>query len=69
MDDAGIPTRLIADHLGHSRVSMTQDSYLERKAVDPVTAMALEGLLDNPSAPKPGINRGTDLDRRSETSR
>ncbi|WP_244287023.1 tyrosine-type recombinase/integrase [Amycolatopsis rubida] len=52
MDDAGIPTRLIADHLGHSRVSMTQDNYLERKAVDPVTALALEGLLDNPSQPK-----------------
>ncbi|WP_409463258.1 tyrosine-type recombinase/integrase [Amycolatopsis sp. GA6-003] len=47
LDDAGIPTRLIADHLGHSRVSMTQDNYLERKAVDPVTALALEGLLDN----------------------
>ncbi|MET9260827.1 tyrosine-type recombinase/integrase [Amycolatopsis sp. NPDC004079] len=54
MDDAGIPTRLIADHLGHSRVSMTQDNYLERKAVDPVTALALEGLLDNPSPLKTG---------------
>ncbi|WP_134663781.1 site-specific integrase [Amycolatopsis sp. CFH S0078] len=59
MDDAGIPTRLIADHLGHSRVSMTQDNYLERKAVDPVTALALEGLLDNPSALKTGDKPGS----------
>ncbi|MBB1156962.1 site-specific integrase [Amycolatopsis dendrobii] len=59
MDDAGIPTRLIADHLGHSRVSMTQDNYLERKAVDPVTALALEGLLDNPSQPKTGDKPGS----------
>ncbi|ATY09136.1 site-specific integrase [Amycolatopsis sp. AA4] len=59
LDDAGIPTRLISDHLGHSRVSMTQDNYLERKAVDPVTAMALEGLLDNPSQPKTGDKPGS----------
>ncbi|WP_116199571.1 site-specific integrase [Amycolatopsis circi] len=59
LDDAGIPTRLIADHLGHSRVSMTQDNYLERKAVDPVTALALEGLLDNPSPLKTGDKPGS----------
>ncbi len=44
---------------------MTQVNYLERKAVDPITAKALEGLLDNRSAQ----NRGADLDRRSETGR
>lgn len=54
LDDAGVPTRLIADHLGHSRVSMTQDTYLGRKTVDPITAQALEGLLDNPSDANPG---------------
>ncbi len=31
LDDAGILTRLIADHVGHSRVSMTQDTYLGRR--------------------------------------
>ena len=58
LDDAGVPTRLIADQLGHSRVSMTQDTYLARKAVDPATAKALEGLLDNPSDPKTGDKPG-----------
>ncbi|MFE0027686.1 tyrosine-type recombinase/integrase [Amycolatopsis sp. NPDC059021] len=58
LDDAGVATRLIADHLGHARVSMTQDNYLERKVVDPVTAEALEGLLDNPSDPKTGDKPG-----------
>ncbi len=58
LDDAGVPTRLIADQLGHSRVSMTQDTYLDRKAVDPLTAKALEGLLDKPSGPKTGDKPG-----------
>jgi integrase len=59
LDDAGVPTRLIADHLGHSRVSMTQDTYLGRKTVDPITAKALEGLLDKPSDPNSGDNPGS----------
>ncbi|WP_084093885.1 tyrosine-type recombinase/integrase [Amycolatopsis rifamycinica] len=59
LDDAGVPTRLIADHLGHSRVSMTQDTYLGRKTVDPITAQALEGLLDKPSDPNSGDNPGS----------
>lgn len=46
---ADVPTRLIADQLGHARVSMTQDVYLGRKSVNPATAAALEGLLDKPS--------------------
>ncbi|MFD0811133.1 tyrosine-type recombinase/integrase [Amycolatopsis umgeniensis] len=46
LDDAGVSTQLIADHLGHSRVSMTQDTYLGRRTVDPITAQALEDLLD-----------------------
>ncbi|MGW4827734.1 tyrosine-type recombinase/integrase [Amycolatopsis japonica] len=58
LDDAGVPTRLIADQLGHSRVSMTQDNYLERKTVDPATAKALEGLLDKPVRPKTGDKPG-----------
>ncbi|MGW5700466.1 tyrosine-type recombinase/integrase [Amycolatopsis japonica] len=58
LDDAGVPTRLIADQFGHSRVSMTQDNYLERKTVDPATAKALEGLLDKPVRPKTGDKPG-----------
>ncbi|WP_235716131.1 site-specific integrase [Amycolatopsis sp. ATCC 39116] len=58
LDDADVPTRLIADHLGHARVSMTQDVYLGRKSVNPATAAALEGLLDNPSTGKSGDKAG-----------
>ncbi|WP_244210580.1 site-specific integrase [Amycolatopsis kentuckyensis] len=59
LDDAGVPTRLIADYLGHLRVSMTQDTYPGRKTVDPITAQALERLLDKPSDPKTGDNPGS----------
>ncbi|WP_374202653.1 tyrosine-type recombinase/integrase [Amycolatopsis sp. GM8] len=31
LDDADVPTRPIADQVGHARVSMTQDVYLGRK--------------------------------------
>ncbi|GAB2977763.1 site-specific integrase [Amycolatopsis acidiphila] len=55
LDDADVPTRLIADQLGHARVSMTQDVYLGRRSVNPATAAALEGLLDKPSG---GQKRG-----------
>jgi hypothetical protein len=30
MDDAGLPARHAADQLGHSRVSITQDTYYGR---------------------------------------
>lgn len=30
LDDAGVPARVVSDRMGHSRVSMTQDNYLER---------------------------------------
>lgn len=49
LDEAGLSARVIADQLGHSKPSMTQDVYLARKVVDPATAAALEGLLDNRS--------------------
>ncbi|MEU6155224.1 site-specific integrase [Actinosynnema sp. NPDC047251] len=42
LDEANLTARLIADQLGHSRPSMTQDVYLGRKAVDRRTAEALE---------------------------
>jgi integrase len=31
-DDAGLSARIGADHLGHSRISMTQDKYMARVA-------------------------------------
>ncbi|WP_285490132.1 tyrosine-type recombinase/integrase [Amycolatopsis taiwanensis] len=58
LDDANVPTRLIAEHLGHARVSMTQDVYLGRKSVNPATAAALEGLPDNQSDGKSGDKTG-----------
>jgi integrase len=48
LDGSGATARLIADQLGHSRVSMTQDVYLGRRAVDPRVALALDGF--NPDA-------------------
>lgn len=57
LDAAGLTARQIANQLGHSRISLTQDVYMSRTAVDPHAAMALdEGLrglfsLDKPWAP------------------
>ena len=34
LDAGGLSARIIADQLGHSRISMTQDVYLGRRAVD-----------------------------------
>jgi hypothetical protein len=39
MDEAALSARLIADHLGHSRPSMTQDVYLARRSVGSQTAL------------------------------
>ena len=40
-DRAGLTARQIADQLGHSKVSMTQDHYLGRRAVGNEAATAL----------------------------
>jgi integrase len=45
LDDAALSARLVADQLGHSRPSMTQDVYLGRRAVDSQAAVALEIAL------------------------
>ena len=42
MDRAGLSARQIADHLGHSKVSMTQDHYLGRRAVGNDAANVLD---------------------------
>jgi integrase len=55
LDGSGATARLIADQLGHSRVSMTQDVYLGRRAVDPRVALVLEGFDPDASCdPDPG---------------
>ena len=46
LDEQGLTARSIADQLGHARVSMTQDVYMGRKAVDSAAASALEGLTE-----------------------
>jgi integrase len=45
MDEAGLSARLIADQLGHSKPSMTQDTYMGRNSVSPATAAAMETML------------------------
>jgi integrase len=45
LDEAALSARLVADQLGHSRPSMTQDVYLARRAVDSQAAVALEIAL------------------------
>lgn len=42
LDRAGLSARQIADQLGHSKVSMTQDRYMGRGAVGEEAATALE---------------------------
>ncbi len=63
LDAAGLTARQIADVLGHAQISMTQDRYLSRAAVDPQAAMALEsGLRDLFPMHKPC----SDLDKKSQ---
>lgn len=45
LDELGLTARQIADYLGHARVSMTQDTYMGRGAVDPAAALALDRAL------------------------
>ena len=45
LDEAALSARLVADQLGHSRPSMTQDVYMGRGAVDSRAALALEAEL------------------------
>lgn len=56
LDEAGLSAREVADQLGHSRVSMTQDVYMGRGVTSPATAAAIgmatqpPKLRDNPGA-------------------
>lgn len=49
LDDAKLSARNIADVMGHSRPSMTQDVYMGRKAVDPAVAHALDEAMGTQS--------------------
>lgn len=42
LDDAGLSARMIADQLGHSRPSITQDNYMGRRASSGATAAVIE---------------------------
>ncbi|WP_431240776.1 site-specific integrase [Mycolicibacterium aichiense] len=42
VDDEGLSARIAADHLGHAKVSMTQDKYMSRGQVRPEVADLLE---------------------------
>lgn len=44
LDSRGASARMIADRLGHSRISMTQDVYMGRRAVTSAVAEVLESL-------------------------
>lgn len=45
LDHGGLTARTIADQLGHARVSMTQDVYIGRGAVQSLAATALEDAV------------------------
>lgn len=56
LDAGGLSARTIADQLGHSRISMTQDVYMGRRAVDQAAASALGTLFNGPEEdPQPGL--------------
>jgi integrase len=44
LDRQGLSARTIADQLGHARISMTQDVYMGRRAVDQAAVAVLEGI-------------------------
>jgi integrase len=48
IDDAGLSARIGADHLGHAKVSMTQDRYMSRGRVHHQVAELLEQTMGEP---------------------
>jgi integrase len=44
LDEAGLTARQIADQLGHSKVSTTQDVYMGRRVTSRKAADALESI-------------------------
>lgn len=52
LDGSGASARMIADQLGHSRVSMIQDVYLGRHVANAGNLAALESYGPSPTASK-----------------
>jgi integrase len=50
IDDEGLSARIGADHLGHTRISMTQDKYTARGWVHVAVADMLERAISDESA-------------------
>lgn len=66
LDQAGLTARQIADVLGHSQISMTQDRYLARALTDPQAAAALErGLAKLFPMHKPCTDLGEGMGKRA----
>ena len=55
LDQGGSTARMIADQLGHSRVSMTQDIYLGRRASNSGNLAALGAYNPDLSPLEPGV--------------
>src|SRR5947207_2503543 len=51
LEDAGTSARIIADQMGHSKPSMTQDVYMGRGTVHPEAADALDAAHTRRRAP------------------
>ncbi len=51
IDDAGLSARIGADHLGHAKVSMTQDRYMSRGRVHSQVAALLDKAVTGNSGP------------------
>jgi integrase len=47
IDDAGLSARIGADHLGHTRISMTQDKYMARGRVHAAVADMLDRTIND----------------------
>ena len=58
LDAAGLSARAIADHLGHTNPSLTQDVYMTKSAGSVKAAHALDSLLPTEPAVSAGFVRG-----------
>jgi integrase len=47
IDDEGLSARIGADHLGHTRISMTQDKYMARGRVHASVAELLDRTIND----------------------
>jgi integrase len=52
IDDEGLSARIGAHHLGHSRVSETQDTYMARGRSHKVVAELLDKAISDEAAPE-----------------